>query len=150
MDAKFIKNLKLFSGNQINLKETFRVLSNNYENIIKFDAPTRHKGSSSFNFNNLTDLALSSITYSSNNPLKIVLFLGIIIFVLTSILLIYMITTDFVLRIYDFRAISYFIVYNTNLSGLIIFLVGIIGIYIGNIHNETSKRPKYIIETKNF
>ena len=43
MDAKFIKNLKLFSGNQINLKETFRVLSNNYENIIKFDAPTNTK-----------------------------------------------------------------------------------------------------------
>ena len=56
-----------------------------------------------------------------------------------------MIITD-ILNLSVYKTITYFIVYNTSLSGLIIFLLGIIGIYIGNIQKEILDRPKFIIE----
>lgn len=145
LDKNFIKKLKLYNEKGISLKSIFRLLSNNFESQINFDAPKRYKGKSSFNLNDLFNLAIQSFTYFSFRPLKLVLATGALIFSLTFLLLMYMIITD-ILNLSVYKTITYFIVYNTSLSGLIIFLLGIIGIYIGNIQKEILDRPKFIIE----
>ena len=43
---------------------------------------------------------------------------------------------------------SSIIAINLFIGGIIITTIGIIGIYIGNIHQEIKNRPRYIIESK--
>ena len=115
---------------------------------ITFDSPGRITGKSTFSFNNLFNLAVNSFTSFSLMPLRITGYLGLAVTTVSSLLFLYMIITHLVLGLTLFTKLAYFVVFNTLLFGIVLASLGLIALYIGNIHTEVSGRPLYIIQER--
>jgi glycosyltransferase involved in cell wall biosynthesis len=115
---------------------------------IVFDSPHRTNGKSTFSFNNLFNLAVNSFTSFSLMPLKITGYLGLAVTTISSLLFLYMIVGHLVLELTFFTKLAYFVVFNTFLFGIVLAALGMIALYIGNIHTEVAGRPLYIIQDR--
>ncbi|NOU16876.1 MAG: glycosyltransferase family 2 protein [Bacteroidales bacterium] len=107
----------------------------------------RVNGKSSYNFKSLLNLAFNNIIAFSNKPLKLVIKFGFLI-VFTSILfafynLLQYFKGNIIVTGYTSLIISIWF-----LSGIIISVIGIVGIYIGQIFDKIKQRPMYIISDK--
>jgi dolichol-phosphate mannosyltransferase len=105
----------------------------------------RDSGSSSYNISKLISLAFNSIISFSNKPLKLFVKFGMIISLLSFFIGTYYIIEAFNNKI-EVLGYTSIIVSIWFLSGIIITTVGITGIYIGKIFNQTKNRPVYIID----
>ena len=118
--------------------------------FVEFEAHERVNGVASYSYFKLMKLALSSSISHSLVPLKVAGYLGIFITTISGIggLLIF-------IQRYVFEDVL-----NWNISGtgqlavLMIFFIGVIlsclglvALYIGNIHHEVSGRPLYIVRS---
>ena len=116
---------------------------------LEIEGDERAEGKSSYSVYKKIKLAISLIISQSNRPLYLAIYVGLA-FVLFS------------LGTIAYRVISYFVTKDiptgwTSLiisiylvGGMILTFLGILGIYIGNIFNETKHRPNYVImETLN-
>jgi len=59
-----------------------------------------------------------------------------------------MIIAHLVLETTLFTPLAYFVVFNTLLFGIVLAALGMIALYIGNIHTEVVGRPLYIIQDR--
>lgn len=116
---------------------------------VYFDVPLRKGEKSRFSFKNLLDLALTAISSFSTLPMQIVTFFGVLFFgfsLITLIQTLYMKLTG--------KAVEGFttvIILLLVIGSIIMFSLGVIGIYIAKIYEEVKFRPKYIIsEAKGF
>ncbi|WP_445453398.1 glycosyltransferase family 2 protein [Flavobacterium sp. 25HG05S-40] len=112
---------------------------------ITVEHSSRDSGKTSYSISKLISLALNSIISFSNKPLKIVVKFGIIISLLSFIVGAYYLYEAFTNRI---EVIGYtsIIVSIWFLSGVIITTIGITGIYVGKIFDQTKSRPVFIID----
>ncbi len=105
----------------------------------------RDSGSSSYNISKLISLAFNSIISFSNKPLKLFVKFGMIISILSFLIGIYYIFESLNNKI-EVSGFTSLIVSIWLLSGIIITTVGITGIYVGKIFDQTKNRPVYIID----
>lgn len=115
---------------------------------IDFSAPDRLHGEAGYTILKLFKLAVNSFTSFSLFPLKAAGYIGIIIFLFSSILFCWMLADKYILLQQTFSPISYVIVANTVLMGMVLMSLGMISIYIGYIHTEVLNRPLYVIRKK--
>jgi polyisoprenyl-phosphate glycosyltransferase len=115
---------------------------------ITFDSPSRTEGKSAFSFQSLSSLAINSFTSFSLMPLRLTGYLGLAVTTITGLLFIYMIITHLILKISIFSKLAYFVVFNTLLFGIVLAALGLIALYIGNIHTEVTGRPLYIVQDR--
>ena len=116
---------------------------------INIEHAKREEGKSSYTLKKLIDLAIDSIISQSNKPLKLSIKFG---FLLSFISLLY--AGWLIIRFFLFSIPTegwtsvmvsiYFI------GGLLFANMGILGLYIGKIFDETKNRPLYIIESSTF
>ena len=105
----------------------------------------RQIGKTSYSFKKLLSLAIDNIIAFSDKPLRLTIKLGFFIsLTAASIGIIYLIayiSGDIIVAGFTslIISISFF-------SGLIIFFLGMIGIYIGKIFDKVKDRPTYIID----
>jgi len=90
---------------------------------------------------------IGGVTSFSVAPLYISLLLGITTSFFAFIFILVVIVQKVVLENVT-SGWSSIIAINLFLGGIIITTIGIIGIYIGNIHQEIKNRPRYIVESK--
>ena len=81
-------------------------------------------------------------------PLRFTGYLGLAVTTITSLLFLYMIITHLILGLAIFTKLAYFVVFNTLLFGIVLAALGLIALYIGNIHTEVTGRPLYIVQDK--
>lgn len=106
----------------------------------------RYKGESSYTFRKLLHLAVEVITSYSNKPLRFFIGLGIAISFVAVIASIWMIIQVFWgIQVEGWASLMVSIWF---LGGVIITNLGIIGLYIGKIYDETRKRPIYVISKR--
>ncbi|MEW6675098.1 MAG: glycosyltransferase family 2 protein [Nitrospirota bacterium] len=107
----------------------------------------RHIGQTSYSFKKLLNLAIDVIIAFSDKPLWLTVKLGFTISFLS-----FLCATYIILRaLFGIKGVEGWpslIVSIGFLSGLIIFILGLIGIYIGKIFDEEKSRPLYIIDEK--
>lgn len=115
---------------------------------IQFVAPARAGGESSFSLRALIDLAINSFTSFSLLPLRITGWLGLIVLAFGVGTLIFMVITGPVLHLTHYTALAYFVVFNTVLTGVVLAALGMMALYIGNIHTEVARRPLYIVDKR--
>jgi polyisoprenyl-phosphate glycosyltransferase len=115
---------------------------------ITFDSPNRTGGKSAFSFKSLSSLAINSFTSFSLMPLRFTGYLGLAVTTITSLLFLYMIITHLILGLSIFTKLAYFVVFNTLLFGIVLAALGLIALYIGNIHTEVTGRPLYIVQDR--
>jgi polyisoprenyl-phosphate glycosyltransferase len=111
-----------------------------------FDAlPNPEWREPSYNYNKLMKLALDSITSFSVWPLKLVALVGISITILSLVgIMIILGHIFFFSNAWWFTNLWLFTLINTFFIGIMMISLGLIAIYIANIHEEVQDRPLYI------
>jgi polyisoprenyl-phosphate glycosyltransferase len=107
----------------------------------------RFEGKSTYNFKRLVDLAIDISLSFSDKPLKMTVKLGAIICAGAFLFGIYTLYKYFTGQITE-PGFTSLILSLWFLSGLIIFILGVIGLYLGKVFDGIKKRPLYIIEKK--
>ena len=115
---------------------------------VSFEAATRNHGKSSYSYIKLLHLAVSSILSFSYMPLKLAGYLGLLITFSTLGILIWMVNSYLTVGVFSDLPLMFLAVANTFLIGVVLIILGLIGLYIGAIHNEVINRPLYIVREK--
>ncbi len=115
----------------------------------KYYLPVQHaerfEGTSSYNFKGLVRLALNTILAFSDKPLRLTVKVGFSITVLSLfVTLIYLIMYfTGAIKVMGFTSL---ILSFWFLSGMIIFILGFIGLYIGKMFEKVKDRPVFIVQ----
>ena len=108
----------------------------------------RAEGNTSYSFAKLVSLAFNTIISFSNKPLKLFVKFGLTISIISFIVGIYNVYLAITDQI-EVLGYSSIIVSIWFLSGVLITTIGVTGIYVGKIFDQTKNRPTYIIDKKN-
>ncbi|MFC6876153.1 glycosyltransferase family 2 protein [Flavobacterium myungsuense] len=112
---------------------------------IAVEHADRYSGTSSYSLSKSMSLAFNAIISYSNKPLKIFVKFGMLISFLAfigGIINIYLYLEDRI-KVSGYSSI---IISLWFLSGIIITVVGVVGIYVGKVFEQTKNRPTYIID----
>jgi len=111
--------------------------------IVYYERKERFAGVSKYPLKKMLSFAWDGITSFSIKPIRFVLNLGILIFVIAIMVMIYSIFVKLLGQTVDgwtFIVCSIWLV-----AGVQMLALGIIGEYIGKIYSEVKARPRYII-----
>ena len=108
---------------------------------------SRAEGQSAYGFVRLMRLASDNIVAFSNKPLRLATFAGMFISMLSAVIAAYYLIMYWmggvVVSGYTSLILSVWF-----LSGCIILMLGIVGLYVGKMFDQTKSRPLYIIDKK--
>jgi dolichol-phosphate mannosyltransferase len=107
----------------------------------------RHDGKSSYTLGKLINLAVDTIVAYSDKPLRLSIKTGFVIACFSFLYALYLGYRKLVLAI-PVEGWTSIMVSVWFLGGLIIANLGIIGIYLGKVFDETKKRPLYVISKR--
>ncbi|MCX6739598.1 MAG: glycosyltransferase family 2 protein [Candidatus Parcubacteria bacterium] len=120
---------------------------------IHFEADKRLNGKATYSTVKLIRLALNSVVSLSLFPLKLAGYLGIFITIAAGLLGLFVIIEKYVLKDvwrFNFSGPAILAIIILFLVGIILICLGLIALYIANIHKEAINRPIYVIREKNF
>ena len=112
---------------------------------VEYSRKERFAGESKYPLKKMLSFAWDGITSFSIKPLRMILGLGMIVFIISIIVLLYSVIQYFLgntVEGWTFIVCSVWIV-----GGLEMISVGLIGEYIGKIYAETKGRPRFFIES---
>ena len=139
---RVLNNLESFEEVNLFLRGIFPLIGFKSSNVY-YERKERVAGKSKYPLKKMLSFAWDGITSFSIKPIKLVLNMGIIIFGLSLIIMLYSIIVKLLgntVSGWTFIICSIWMV-----AGIQMLSLGIIGQYIGKIYNETKKRPRYII-----
>lgn len=144
---RVINTLKDYSEVNLFLRGLFPLIGFQSKNVY-YDRLERLKGETKYTLKKMLAFAFDGISSFSVQPLRIVTYIGFLVFILSVILAGYSVYSFFFLgTVPGWTSITlpiYFI------SGIQLLSIGIIGEYMGKIYKEVKARPRYVIEYKNF
>ena len=112
--------------------------------IVYYKREKRFAGKSKYPLKKMLNFAWDGITSFSIKPIRLVLNIGIIMFIISFIVLLYSLIVKIMGRAVDGWT---FIVCSIWIVGAVQMLaIGLIGEYIGKIYSEVKARPRYIIK----
>lgn len=111
---------------------------------VEYERAARQAGESKYPLKKMLSFAIEGITSLSVKPIRFITGLGIGIFFISIIMLIYFIVIHFMGRTVDGWTTTVVSVWA--LGGLQLLAIGVIGEYIGKIYLETKSRPKFLID----
>ena len=144
IQSKVVEAFKLFPENTRFYGSTIKWLGFTKSEIYA-DHGKRFSGRPSYTLKKRLKLAFDIILSFSERPLRFAIVSGMLVFV-TAILIAIWILFNYIFfngEISVLLSVFSMVLFAT---GLILVINGIIGIYIGQIFNETKKRPLYIID----
>lgn len=113
---------------------------------IPYTASKRLKGTSHYTFIKMLKLAISGITSFSVRPLYLMVVCGILLSVVSGLYGVYAIAMFLLFGKFVLPGWASIISSVLFIGGVQLILLGVVGIYIGNIYIETKRRPLYIID----
>ena len=139
---KVLNELEKFEEVNLFLRGIFPLIGYKYD-IVYYERNERFAGESKYPLKKMLNFAWDGITSFSVKPIRFVLTLGIIIFTISIVMIIYSLLSKLLGNAVDgwtFLSCSIWFV-----SGIQMLSLGIIGEYIGKSYNEVKKRPRYIM-----
>jgi dolichol-phosphate mannosyltransferase len=148
IDRKYVDYFKTFDERDFMFRGILSMitpLEDKNVATIEFKAPRRLSGESKYGFLKSLRLALNSIMQFSTRPLYLSLWFAILFGMLAAGLGVYVIVEKFMLArpTPGYATIVAAVVF---MGATNLFVLAIIGAYIGKIHIETKKRPLYLAE----
>jgi len=146
IDRYYIEILKKYKENSRLFRGLLYIINAKKDTAtVEFVAPTRYSGESKYSFVKLSNLAIDSILAFSIKPLRIALLFSVTIFMLSIFLGLYFLLEWF---FYGNEAPGFMtlILTTTILGSANLFVLSVIGEYIGRIHIESKNRPLYTIK----
>jgi glycosyltransferase involved in cell wall biosynthesis len=116
-----------------------------FKTAVEYYARTsRFAGESKYPLKKMLALSLEGITSLSIKPIRLITWLGFVLFAISAGMIVYFFT-----RYFSGQTVpgwSSTVVSVWGIGGLVLFSIGIVGEYIGKIYLETKRRPRYQIE----
>ncbi|WP_254901142.1 glycosyltransferase family 2 protein [Tuberibacillus sp. Marseille-P3662] len=152
-----IANFSICSRQVINEVITLREQSRSYPLSLKWlgfrwtavnvEHAERHSGQSSYSLKKLLRFALDSITSQSNKPLRLSIKFGFMVALISFLYGCFLIYKYLFLYqpVAGWTSVMVSIYF---IGGLLFANLGIIGLYIGKVFDETKARPLYVIRSK--
>ena len=114
------------------------------EDVVYYERAERFAGSSKYPLRKMMAFAMEGVTSLSTRPIHMITGLGIFIFVVSILMLIW----SLIRHAMGATIIGWSSMYVSiwAIGGLILLSLGIIGEYIGKIYLESKDRPRFIIE----
>ena len=111
--------------------------------VIDVEHDERYEGKSSYNLKKRIDMALELLTSQSDKVLRLFVGLGFLMSLLAFLTIIGLI----IYRCVEKVSVGWTSLIATNVlvGGIIIMVVGVVGIYVGNIFMQTKGRPLYVV-----
>lgn len=112
--------------------------------VVYYDRSERFAGESKYPFKKMLSFAIDGITSFSVKPLQLITNIGIVIFVVSLIMLLYSLVrwiAGHTVTGWTSTLASIWLI-----GGIQLLSLGVIGEYIGKIYNETKRRPRFIID----
>ena len=112
--------------------------------VVTYDRSERFAGESKYPLKKMLSFAVDGITSFSVKPLRLITTVGVVIFVMSLLMLLY--------TLISWIAGHTVIGWTSTLAsiwmigGIQLLSLGVIGEYIGKIYNETKRRPRFIID----
>lgn len=143
MSKRAILELEKFKEVNLFLRGIVPLIGYKYS-IVYYDRQNRFAGKTKYSLKKMISFALDGITSFTIKPIRFIVLLGFIIFLISLIMLIYTLVRHFSGQ----TIIGWSSVMTSvwTIGGLQLLSIGIIGEYIGKIYLETKARPRYIIE----
>lgn len=143
-DAKVIAELEKFGEVNIYLRGLFPLIG--YPSAeVHYERLERHAGTSKYSYGKLMSLAWQGITSFTTAPLRMVFYIGLIMFLVAAGVATWIIWAAFEGNpIQGWASLALLL---TTFSAINMVSLGIIGEYVGKIYKEVKHRPRYIIET---
>lgn len=118
---------------------------------LVFDANERMDWEAWYTFWKLLQLSIDALTSFSVKPLKIILTSWIIVILFSFILFFIVILNNFWIDIIKNNIENFMLITNIFLFWIVMCFMGLMWLYIWNIHEEVKRRPLYIVnEQENF
>jgi len=147
IDRYYIEILKKFKESSRLFRGLLYIINaENDTKTIEFIAPKRYSGKTKYNFFKLMNLAIDSILAFSIRPLRIALFFSITLFFLSILFGLYFLLEWFFYG-NDAPGFMTLLLTITILGSSNLFVLSVIGEYIGRIHMESKNRPLYTIKS---
>lgn len=111
---------------------------------IRYSRPARHAGETKYSLTKLTSLALEGLVSFSSRPLRLALWSGLVMVVLSGL----GIVTVLVIRLAtDIWAPGWATITSLILGfgGIQLFFIGVLGEYLGRVFLEVKGRPAYVV-----
>lgn len=116
---------------------------------VDIEHSKREEGKSSYTFSKLINLAIDSIISQSNKPLKLSIKFGFIVSLFSLIYGIWLVLRYFIhdISVEGWTSVMVSIYF---IGGLLFANMGILGLYLGKIFDETKERPIYLVQETTF
>ena len=140
---KVLDDLENFEEVNLFLRGMFPLIGYKSD-IVYYERNERFAGESKYHLKKMINFEVDGITSFSVKPIRLILNVGIIIFVISIIMILYALINKFIgntVSGWTFIVCSIWLI-----AGVQMMSLGVIGEYIGKIYSETKRRPKYIIE----
>mgnify|MGYP006261834097 FL=1 len=111
---------------------------------LEYDRPARYKGETKWNYWKLWNFALEGITSFSAVPLKIWSYIGLFISCIAFVYAAYLIVKTLIFGI-EVPGYASLMVVTLFLGGIQLITLGVMGEYLGRVHDEVKKRPIYLV-----
>ena len=115
------------------------------QSFVTYDANPRFAGDSKYSSSKAFKLAISGIISFSTKPLLLGIFFGLVLATGAFILTVFTIINYFLDQTIPSgwtTIITLLLLFN----GVQLLIIGIIGLYIGDINQEVKNRPRYIVD----
>ena len=111
---------------------------------VTYERGERFAGESKYPLKKMLAFAMDGITSFSIKPIRMILWLGVVIFIISVVILLYSLIRNLCgSTVSGWTSLSCSI---WALGGIQMISLGVIGEYIGKIYNETKRRPRYTVE----
>ena len=147
LDRKLVNIIKNLPEKDMFLRGMISWMGFN-KTVVEYSHGTRLSGNTHYSFGKMIALAATGITSLSVRPLHLAIYLGLFI---SGLSLLYIPYVFF--QYYNGHTISGWsslIVTVSFLGGLQLFILGIIGLYLGKLVFQVKQRPDYIIKNSNL
>lgn len=144
MSRRVVESLKQLREHHRFMKGLFAWVG--YPSVaVEYRRDPRAAGATKFNYWKLWNFALEGITSFTTAPLKIAMYVGILVAILAFALGVWIVLKTLLWgeAVQGYPTLITAILF---LGGIQIFFIGILGEYIGRIFGETKKRPLYLID----
>lgn len=146
VDRQVINSFNLFTERNRITRGLFDWLGYK-RNFIYFETQERANGAPTYSFRKLIQLAINSLVGHTIFPLRIAGYVGALIIIVSLPLAAFIFFDRYILMNpfgFDFSASAILAVINLLLSGLILGSLGLMSLYLANMHTEVTNRPLYV------
>ncbi len=112
--------------------------------VVTYERKERMAGESKYPFRKMVSFAMDGVTSFSVKPMSMIMYCGLIMVFITICAAIYALVSYFTGHVTS--GWTSLILSLWFIGGMILFALGLVGLYVGKIYTEVKRRPRYFIE----